>query len=271
MRNIEEFSAKKGRPEGKNIPETRFELAQVLLRRNHLEKKEGGKVTEPSDRDKAIQLFESLLRHPIVDPRSSLWKSALYSCGFELIKAGRREAGEKKLEVALERFGTDTLAFDAIELLGGQFFDDKDYRRAREIYQKAEYVGVKPGDGLPYEKKLFARFSVGNCLLKETKYKEAIAVYEQTAREAGDRLVTVWAYVQIGAAYDYLAIETVDVAQKRDYLRRAENARALGERKLQKLGDDAFQEYPKTLDRKFHEDMLKLKNPFSGMGTGKGP
>jgi tetratricopeptide (TPR) repeat protein len=270
-RNITEFSADKRHPEGKNVPETKFELAQCLILRGKPEVKEGNKVVEKSDLRQAIDLLEGLLSHPNIDPRSSLWKRALYSLGIEYIKAGQRETGERKLMVALERFGTDPLALDAIDLLGEQFFAEKDYVRARKVFEKAQYIVLPPGDGLLTEKKLFAILSVGRCLLKEARYEEAIEAFQRTIREAGDRIVTVWAYSQMAAAYDAMAIEETDAAKKTELIRRTENARALGERRLQKLGDEAFRFYPKELNRKFYENLFRDGRYLVIPGTVGGP
>jgi tetratricopeptide (TPR) repeat protein len=270
-RNITEFSTDKRHPEGKNVPETKFELAKCLLLRGRPEVKEEGKTIEKSDLQQAIDLFDELLSHPNIDPRSSLWRRALYSLGIEYIKAGQRETGERKLLIALERFGTDPLALDAIDLLGEQFFAEKDYVRARKVFEKAEFVVLPLGDDLLMEKKLFAMFSVGRCLLKEAKYEEAIEAFQSTARQAGDRIVTVWAYSQMAAAYDAMAIEETDPVKKIELIRRAENARALGERRLQKLGNEAFKYYPGQLDRKFYEDLFRNGRYLAISGAVGGP
>jgi tetratricopeptide (TPR) repeat protein len=217
---------------------------------------------------RAEETLKRILSHDKVNPESMIWKKALFQLGDLYLKTGREAEAGKLLEVGIERYPSDPLALDGIYYLASSAFGAGDYAKARELFEKSRLVTSTDQAGLTYQKKIYAAYMIGQCLIYEGKFAEAVDAFREARRLFPDHPLSVWAFFQMGNAYARMAAVATGKEAER-YYKDALSAYQDGKLRLNKLPADAFRDMPSGFGKEFWDGVItELETSLSSL-SGK--
>lgn len=209
-----------------------------------------------NDSDLAEEALREIINHPEIDPRSEIWKQAVFMLGDLYLSLGREEMAAEYFETGIDRFPGDPLALGGIYLLASSRFSKGDYQGAREFFEKTKAIKAADDQGLLRRKKIYSTFFIGECYFSEGKYLDAVQAFRYARRMFPEHPYTVWAFFQIGNAFGRLAAyETDDYKRERLY-EQALDAYQDGKLRLNKLPERSLKELPRELGRDFWTGVL---------------